>query len=91
MKKPDWVKKGTKVKLRKDVLLRHARSIPPYSGYTKEQFAWRELLRKLEGKTGVIERAFSGKHCNVRFGNVLIGIDYDELVKAKQHKTRKVV
>jgi len=74
---------GDKVKLRKDVLQRHARSVPAHAGYTREQFAWRDTLRKLKGKTGKIIRTFSGKHVNVQFKNKLIGIDETELIKVR--------
>lgn len=75
-------KTGDVVKLRDDVLQRHARSVPAHLGYTTEQFAWRDTLRKLKGKTGIISRVFdNSKHVNVAFNGALIGIDYTELTQ----------
>jgi hypothetical protein len=76
---------GDKVKLRADVLVRHSRSVPTHAGYTKSQFAWRELLNSLNGQVGVIERTFpNSKHVNVQFPTNLIGIDYTELVQERK-------
>lgn len=76
------MKIGEKVMLRKDVLQRHARSVPAHMGYTKEQFRWRAILASLEGKIGIIERIFpKSKYVNVRFDEHLIGIEDTELVK----------
>ena len=76
---------GMKVKLREDVLQRHSRSVPAHLGYTKEQFAWRDTLRKLDGKTGKITRTFpDSHHVNVKFRGALIGIDERELNKVKK-------
>jgi len=76
------IKKGSKVKLRPDVLQRHARSVPAHAGYTKEQFEWRDTLRKLRGKTGTVTRTFpSSSHVNVKFGKTLIGIGKSQLVE----------
>ena len=74
---------GDKVKLRIDVLKRHSMSVPAHAGYTKEEFAWRATLNRLEGKQGTIERIFPGsRHVNVKFRDgTLIGLDYTELVK----------
>lgn len=73
-------KVGDLVRLREDVLVRHARSIPAHMGYTPWQFAWRETLRALKGQTGRIERLFDGsKHVNVQFRTTMIGIDFTEL------------
>jgi len=73
---------GDTVKLREDVLQRHARSVPAHMGYTTEQFKWRDTLRQLKGRIGVIECVFEGcKHVNVRFDGVLIGINDTELVQ----------
>ena len=73
-------KVGDKVRLRADVLQRHARSIPAHLGYTTEEFRWRDTLRLLKGVTGVIERRFeNSKHVNVQFPNTMIGIDDTEL------------
>ena len=76
------------VKLRKDVLLRHARSIPAYMGYTKEQFEWRDTLKKLEGKKGVVTKVFKSGYVNVDFGSTLIGINKSELVVLKNRKRK---
>jgi len=76
------LKVGDSVRLRKDVVQRHARSVPSHAGYTSEQFHWRDTLDNLEGKTGVITRRFpNSKHVNVQFGDTLIGIDTTELTK----------
>lgn len=76
-------KVGDKVKLKDDVLQRHSRSVPAHAGYTREQFSWRDSLRKLKGKTGTIERLFSNsKHVNVDFDGHVIGINSTELVAA---------
>jgi hypothetical protein len=81
------IRQGSIVKLRKDVLLRHARSVPAHLGFTKEQFRWRDILKELEGKIGVVERTFPNSgHVNVRFGNTLIGINKKELVPLKKQK-----
>lgn len=86
------IKKGTRVKLREDVLQRHSRSVPAHLGYTREQFAWRDTLRKLKSKTGVVGRTFhDSKHVNVAFGKTLIGINDTELIKVKRRKTRKLM
>ena len=78
------LKKGSKVKLRNDVLQRHARSVPAHMGYTHAQFEWRDTLRKLKGRTGVVTRIFpSSSHVNVKFGKTLIGIGKLELVEVK--------
>ena len=81
---------GDKAKLRKDVLVRHARSVPAHAGYTSAGFAWRKVLAKLEGRTGTIERVFpNSRHVNVRFrGGTLIGIDSTELVKVTKRGKR---
>lgn len=72
--------KGTVVKLREDVLERHARSVPAHVGYTREQFKWRDTLRLLEDETGVIDRTFpNSDYVTVRFENTMIGIDKSEL------------
>lgn len=73
-------KAGDKVKLAKDVLGRHAKSVPAHMGYSTDQFSWRDTLRKLEGKIGTIERLSAiGKHVNVDFDGHTIGIDYTDL------------
>jgi len=76
--KPDV---GDKVKLRPDVLVRHARRIPPYAGFTKEQFRWREILSQHKDDVGVVTRTFpNSKYVNIDFPDgTLIGIDYTEL------------
>jgi hypothetical protein len=85
------LKKGDKVKLRPDVLRRHSHSVPAHAGFTKEQFHWRDLLDKLEGKTGVVERIFpNSKHTNVQFPGHPIGIDYTELVKVPGIEIKKI-
>jgi hypothetical protein len=74
---------GSKVKLRVDVLQRHSRSVPCHMGYTPEQFAWRERIRKLEGQVSTVSRLFeNSKHVNVDFESGCIGIDWTELVPA---------
>lgn len=77
-----------RVRLRDDVLGRHSQSVPAHAGYTKEQFRWRALLKRLAGQVGTISRIFEGsKHVNVDFeatGTEMpttIGIDWTELVK----------
>jgi hypothetical protein len=89
MKNP--FKLGDKVKLRPDVLQRHSRSVPTHAGYTKEQFKWRDLLRKIQGagEVGVVDRVIPGdtsKHTNVRFETGYIGIDFTELIPATETK-----
>ena len=85
-------KKGDKVVLREDVLQRHARSVPAHLGYTREQFAWRDTLRKEEGKVGTVERTFEGsQHISVQFPDgKLIGINASELKKADEKKESPV-
>ena len=81
------LKAGSKVMLRPDVLVRHSRSIPAHLGYTKEEFAWRDTLGKLKGKTGKVERMFpNSRHINGKFGKTLIGIDRAELVRKQEKK-----
>lgn len=71
---------GDKVRLRPDVLARHARSVPAHAGFTHEQFEWRKTLDDLEGQTGEIQRTFeNSRHVNVQFPGILIGIDHTEL------------
>lgn len=89
------LKTGDRVILREDVLKRHARSVPAHMGYTHEQFKWRDILRKLEGRVGVIERTFpNSRHVNVEFpGGELIGIDNTELIRVSKNprgRKRKV-
>jgi len=74
---------GDKVRLRKDVLVRHSRSVPAHAGFTREQFHWRAVLNKYGRKVGKITRTFPSGHVNVTYrdGNT-IGIDSTELVKA---------
>jgi hypothetical protein len=96
----DHMKTGTKVKLRADVLVRHARSVPARLGYSREQFDWRATLRRLSGVSGEITRTFPGsKHVTVEFkegaGGTphIIGIDHTELepfVKKLKAKVRQV-
>ncbi len=79
------IKKGSKVKLRTDVLQRHSRSVSAHMGYTTAQFQWRDTLRKLKGRTGTVTRIFpSSSHVNVKFGKTLIGIGKNELVDVKK-------
>ena len=78
------IKEGSKVKLRNDVLPRHAKSVPAHIGYTTSQFEWRDTLRKLKGRTGTVTKTFpSSTHVNVKFGKTLIGIGKNELVEVK--------
>ena len=70
---------GDKVRLSEDALVNHARSVPPELGYTTEQFAWRDTLRKLEGQNGEITDVF-GKNANVTFDDgTTIQIDLKSL------------
>lgn len=76
------LKKGDKVKLRPDVLRRHAKSVPAHAGYTKEQFQWRKVLDDIGNEVGEIERIFpNSNHVNVQFKKHLIGIEASELIK----------
>lgn len=79
-------KAGDKVTLRSDVLQRHSRTVPAHVGFTTEQFAWRDTLRGLAGKTGTIERTFeNSKHVNVQYEDgTLIGINNTELELVEQ-------
>lgn len=71
---------GTKVRLKRDVVARHSKTVPPHAGFTKEQFTWRDSLNQLLGQEGEIETVFEkSKHRNVKFGNHCIGIDCTEL------------
>ena len=83
---------GDKVILRRDVLQRHARSIPAHVGYTPEQFQWRKTLGRLLGLddnfkqvgpplVGTVSRLFEdSKHVNVEFADgTCIGIASTEL------------
>jgi hypothetical protein len=72
---------GDKVKLRDDVLQRHARSVPAHLGYTHEQFQWRDTLRELKDKIGTIRQVFEdSKEVNVDFDGRVIGINSSELL-----------
>lgn len=77
-------KPGDLVRLRDDVLQRHARSVPAHCGYTTTEFQWRDTLRNLKGQTGVVARVFDSPHTNVDFGSLTIGIDHTELVADNQ-------
>ena len=80
-------KKGDKVKLKKDVLQRHARSVPAHAGYSREQFNWRDTLRGAGGKVGKVKRTFpNSKHLNVQFGKTLIGIRDTEVEKVNKKR-----
>jgi hypothetical protein len=98
-------KAGDKVKLRPDVLARHAKSVPAHTGYTTTQFSWRGTLDKLEGKVGTVTKVFpNSKHVNVTFQdswsskdgsgrtyNVnTIGIDSTELVPVSEELAESI-
>ena len=88
--KRSYIKKGSTVKLRTDVLVKHARGVPSHAGYTHAQFQWRDTLRKLKGKTGKVTRTFkTSEHVNVQFGKTLIGINKSQLRKFKARKQSK--
>ena len=74
-----------RVKLHPEVLQRHARSVPACRGYTREEFSWRDSLRKLGQQIGTVERVFDSGHVNVMIGGGLIGIDASDLVKVTEH------
>lgn len=77
-------KVGDRVKLHPEALKHHARSVPAHLGYTHEGFLWRDTMRKLSTRVGVIERTFpNSNHVNVQFDEDLIGIDTKSLVKAE--------
>ena len=72
---------GTKVKLRPDVLVRHARSVPAHLGYTHDQFQYSDALRKQEGKIGIVRLIFpDSNYVNVDFNGDSIGINSTELL-----------
>ena len=68
-------------------------------GYTREQFAWRDTLRALNGLIGTVSRVFDSKHTNVEFHSpsnpnlkpYTIGIDYTELVSEADHNAANAV
>jgi len=63
-------------------LVGHSRSVPPHMGYTTEEFSWRDTIRNLKGKVGIITRVFpNSKHVNVEIDGKTIGIDSDKLNK----------
>lgn len=71
---------GMIVQLREDVLQRHSRSVPAHAGFSTQQFAWRDTLRKYLRTSGVITRVFD-KSVNVRFPDgVTIGINTSEVI-----------
>lgn len=75
-------KVGDEVMLREDVLQRHSRSVPGHAGYLPAQFAWRNTLKELHGKTGKITSLFKkNDYVSVDFGDTCIGINSSELVK----------
>jgi len=80
LKTPNPYKVGDKVTLKEDVLQRHSRSVPPQAGYTKEQFAWRDVLGKLIGKVGTVSRILpDSKYMGIDFDGEAIGIDFTEV------------
>jgi len=82
IKRPILFSVGDKVRLRKDVLVRHSRSVPAHAGYTREGFAWRATLDKYQNRVGTITRVFDSGSVNVTFRDKnTIGIDQAELVK----------
>ena len=84
IKRPILFKIGDKVKLRKDVLRRHSKSIPAHAGYTREAFHWRDVLGKYQNRVGTITRVFGSGSVNVTFSDKnTIGIDQAELVRRK--------
>jgi hypothetical protein len=84
------IRKGSIIKLKSDVLVKHARSVPSHMGYTREQFRWRDTLRKLKGKTGLVTRTFpNSNHVNVKFGKTLIGIGKNQLREFKPRKRKR--
>ena len=81
-KRPILFKLGDKVRLRKDVLVRHSRSVPAHAGYTHEGFHWRATLSKYQNRVGTITRVFDSGSVNVTFSDKnVIGLDQAELVK----------
>jgi hypothetical protein len=76
---------GDKVKLRADALQQHARSVPARMGYTREQFAWRDTLKRIGDEVGVVERVFDSGYVNVEFPSAFIGIDSDQLMKVSEN------
>jgi len=84
------IRKGSIVKLKSDILQKHSRSVPSHMGYTREQFRWRDTLRKLKGRTGIVTRTFpNSKHVNVKFGKTLIGLNKSQLREFKPRKKTK--
>ena len=77
---PNPFKVGDKVKLHPEALKHHAQSVPAHAGYSKEGFAWREHLGKLEGHVGTVSRVFDSGHTNVDFHSGTIGIEHKSLV-----------
>jgi hypothetical protein len=76
---------GYKVRLRDDVLQRHARSVPAHLGYTPLQFTWREKLKQLEGKTGTVhEITKESNFVQVDFDGLVIEIQATELILIKK-------
>jgi len=85
------IRKGSKVKLQTDVLQKHSRSVPAHMGYTHAQFQWRDTLRKLKGRIGLVTRTFpNSNHVNVKFGKTLIGINKTQLREYKPRRKTKV-
>lgn len=74
---------GDRVRLRKDVLARHAKSIPASTGYSSTEFRWRKTLKEQSGRVGRITRIFASIGAvTVRFrGGPTIGIGDSKLVK----------
>ncbi len=80
MQETNPFKVGDKVKLHPEALKHHAQSVPAHAGYSKEGFAWREHLGKLEGHMGTVSRVFDSGHTNVDFHSGTIGIHHKSLV-----------
>lgn len=51
-------------------------------GYSREQFQWRDTLRRVGDEIGVVERVFDSGYVNVDFPSASIGIDGSQLMMA---------
>lgn len=64
-----------RLKPAKQLLIQHARSVPPECGYTTFQFEWRKILDKVGGRTLVVatEFLFSDQFNTVPIPGVSVG------------------
>ena len=80
-----------KVIINPDALKRDAREYHAQAGYTQQHREWRNDIRKLiEDKSeGVVERIFPSGSSNVKFEDIVLGIDTIDLIKVNNNNNPK--